>query len=485
MKGLLSLYSRRYAVTLVYMLQSVEYQAGPFLRWYWRVVDFRTVMHRRTLRRTKAARLLLLALHVGMGMQALAGGALLGAWAAAGTSAWLSVGPQSWLVGVALILTYPLVWAHVVIIPLWLGRMFIIRPRQRRAVRRSEKIFAAHPGVRIAIAGSYGKTSMKELLGTVLGGAKKVAATPGNMNVGISHARFAASLQGDEDVLLIEYGEGQPGDIAAFARQSHPTHGVITGLAPAHLDRYKTLAAAAKDIFSLGQYVPDGQLYVNADSLPAKDYITDGMQTYDSTKALGWKVGGIKVSLLGTHFQLSQGKRKLKLHSGLLGRHQVGPLAFAAALALDLGLKDKQVIAGIAKTVPYEHRMQPYRLNGAWIIDDTYNGNLEGVRAGTALLGELPAERKWYISPGLVDQGRETWSIHRQMGQLIAEARPDHVVLMDNSVTEAIIAGLHDKEFAGELRIVEDPLHFYTNLQHFVAAGDVVLMQNDWTDNYA
>ena len=73
---------------------------------------------------------------------------------------------------------------------------------------------------------------------------------------------------------------------------------------------------------------------------------------------------------------------------------------------------------------------------------------------------------------------------HR-VGQLIGDAKPDHVVLMANSVTDAIIAGLRDKEFAGQLQVVEDPLHFYTNLQHFVAAGDVVLMQNDWTDNYS
>lgn len=477
MKGLISLYSAGYAAALVYMLQSVEYQAGPFVRWYWRVVDFRAVMQRRTLHRTKAARLLLLALQLGMAVQIGLGLALL--------AIWLIDGRQTWLPGLALLLTYPLVWAHLVVIPLWLGKLLIVQPRQRRAVRRSEQIFAAHPGVRLAIVGSYGKTSMKELLATVLGSAKKVAATPGNMNVGVSHARFAAGLQGDEDVLLIEYGEGQPGDIGTFARQSHPTHAIVTGLAPAHLDRYKTLAAAAKDIFSISQYVPAGQLYVNADSLPATEYITDGMQTYDSSRALGWKVSGIKVSLEGTRFQLAQGKRKLKLHSGLLGRHQVGPLALAAALALELGLKDKQVVDGIAKTVPYEHRMQPYRLSGAWVIDDTYNGNLEGVRAGTALLHDLPAERKWYISPGLVDQGRETWSIHRQMGQLIAEAKPDHVVLMANSATEPIIAGLRDKQFTGELRVVEDPLHFYTNLQHFVAAGDVVLMQNDWTDNYS
>jgi hypothetical protein len=56
---------------------------------------------------------------------------------------------------------------------------------------------------------------------------------------------------------------------------------------------------------------------------------------------------------------------------------------------------------------------------------------------------------------------------------------------MQNSVSTFIEQGLHDAHFAGQLQIVTDPVRFYTNLDQFVAAGDVVLMQNDWTDNYA
>ncbi len=128
--------------------------------------------------------------------------------------------------------------------------------------------------------------------------------------------------------------------------------------------------------------------------------------------------------------------------------------------------------------------MQPYQLAGAWIVDDTYNGNLEGIRAGTQLLAELDARRKIYVSPGLVDQGEETEHVHFEMGQLIAVAKPDLVVLMQNSVTQYIETGLKQARFKGELQIETNPLEFYTNLTHFVATGDLVVMQNDWTDNY-
>jgi UDP-N-acetylmuramoyl-tripeptide--D-alanyl-D-alanine ligase len=124
-------------------------------------------------------------------------------------------------------------------------------------------------------------------------------------------------------------------------------------------------------------------------------------------------------------------------------------------------------------------------MGGAWVIDDTYNGNIEGVRAGLQLLKELPAKRKMYVTPGLVDQGAETERVHLELGRLIAEAAPDMVVLMKNSVADFIQIGLQEGSFEGELRIEENPLKFYTNIAHITAAGDVVLMQNDWTDNYA
>lgn len=190
------------------------------------------------------------------------------------------------------------------------------------------------------------------------------------------------------------------------------------------------------------------------------------------------------MNIHGIHFSMQRGSVAMKLSSSLLGRHNIGPLSCVAALAYEFGLSAPQIIEAISKTRPHEHRMQPYQLEGAWVIDDTYNGNIEGIRAGTALLAELPAKRKIYVTPGLVDQGSETEVIHREMGKLIAGANPNLVILMRNSVTSYITHGLTDAGFAGSVQIEDDPLDFYTHLSHFVAAGDVVLMQNDWTDNY-
>ena len=479
-RGLLSLYSPRYPTVLTYMLQSTEYRAGPYLAWFWRTNDFSRVMYRRTLDRTRAARLLLLALRFGMLLQIAAGLTLSGCWY------WGEL-TGGWQFGLAVLLSYPLVWAHLAALPLTAGRWLIVVPRQRRLIKKSEKVFRQHKGVKIAIAGSYGKTSMKELLLTVLSEGKKVAATPANKNVPISHAYFARKLSGNEDVLLIEYGEGGPGDIRRFRRVTHPTHAVVTGIAPAHLDRYKTIERAAKDIFSVAGFVAPSNVFVNVES-PLTDQLlrkNKKYQGYSRDGALGWKIQDVHIAVTGTDFTLVKGGQTLQLHSGLIGRHQVGPLAFAAVLAKELGLSDAQIKSGIAKTVPFEHRMRPYQLNGAWIIDDTYNGNLEGVKAGTALLKELPAKRKLYITPGLVDQGGQAKAVHEQMGRLIAGAEPDTVVLMKNSAAPDIARGLQAAGYKGEVQIEDNPLDYYTHLQAFIAAGDVVLMQNDWTDNYA
>jgi len=477
-KSLLGLYSPRYPTVLVYMLQNTEYRVGPYLKWYWQTQNFNKVMYRRHLEPTKPARLLRLAVYAGI-LTEIATGVLL---ILLGLDDRLTGGVAF---GVAVIVAYPVLWAHLVALPLVFGRLFIIKPKQSLTIKRSEAIFANFQGIKIAIAGSYGKTSMKELLATVLGEGKKVAATPANKNVSISHAYFARKLTGDEDVLLLEYGESKPGDIARFAKHTHPTHAVVTGLAPAHLDMYKTLQAAGKDIFSVAKFVPVEQVFVNGESPDALPFVASGNQLYSEKGALGWRVSNVRIGLDGVRFAMQKGGENLDLHSTLLGRHQVGPLAFAAALAHQLGLTPKQIKEGVAAVAPYEHRMQPYQLGGAWIIDDSYNGNIEGIRVGTRLLKELDAKRKIYVTPGLVDQGKESSKIHQEMGRLIAGAQPDMVVLMQHSVTPHIQKGLEESGYTGELLIESDPLGFYQNLNLFVANGDLVMLQNDWPDNYS
>lgn len=472
------MYSLRFPNYLVYMLQSSEYQARPYLKWLLRTKDFSAVMHRRELDQTRYAKMLLLSLRVGILIEILLGIILIILNFA------LSL-PGLWAFGLAIIIAYPLVWPLLIVVPLELGRIYIVEPKTKRQIDQARHIYKSHQAIKIAVAGSYGKTSMKEVLKTVLSEGKVVSATLANHNVAIEHAKLAQKLNGKEEILIIEYGEGAPGDVANFANITHPTHGIITGLAPAHLDNYKTLYAAGRDIFSLASYLKNNHVYVNTESESIAKFLKPNFIGYSVRGVGDWQTTNIKLSINQTSFNLVKGKRSFKLTSKLIGAHQVGVLSLAAIIAMDLGLNNQQIEAGVAKTKPFDHRMQPYPLSGAWIIDDTYNGNIDGIKVGTALLRELPAKRKIYVTPGLVEQGEESTKVHQQMGQLIANAKPDLVVLMANSVTDFIKEGLVKAGFSGQLRIDDDPLSFYRGLEHFVASGDLVLMQNDWPDNYA
>src|SRR5579863_2810809 len=109
--ALISMYGPNYPTVLVYMLQACEYRAGPYLAWYWRTQDFSRVMHRRKLERTRPARLMLIVLRGGMIAQIICGLTLIALWEFAGLTA-------GWQFGLALLISYPIVWAHLAIMPL-------------------------------------------------------------------------------------------------------------------------------------------------------------------------------------------------------------------------------------------------------------------------------------------------------------------------------------------------------------------------------
>jgi UDP-N-acetylmuramoyl-tripeptide--D-alanyl-D-alanine ligase len=311
-----------------------------------------------------------------------------------------------------------------------------------------------------------------------------VAITPGNMNTPLGISRFVSKLTGEEDILIFELGEYYPKDIEKLCRLVKPQMGIITGINEAHLSKFKTLDRTIGTIFELADALPEDMVYKNGDSPLVRTRTSpDDPLIYTEDGVNGWVVSDIATGLEGTTFTAKRGHITVHAKSGLLGRHQVGPLVACIDIADRLGLTPHQIEQGMATTGPFEHRLQPRPLAGAWVVDDTYNGNSDGIRAGLNWLAEVPAKRRVYVTPGLVEQGSKSQMIHEAIGRHIAESA-DVVVLMKNSVTPYIAAGLKEAGFKGELKIVADPVQFYSNLEQFVAAGDVVLLQNDWTDNF-
>jgi UDP-N-acetylmuramoyl-tripeptide--D-alanyl-D-alanine ligase len=472
----LTRYLPSYPKVLLYMLQDTEYRFGRYLTWYHRTLDFRRVIKRRQLDMTKKVKLLLLALW--------AGNLIIIAALVLGVYHFLITDNYLWLIAtVLLVIIAPFIAAYGILVPLFIGWLFVQKPREAMIIAKAKKILATHPGRRIGIAGSFGKTTAKELLLAVLSEGVKVAATPGNMNTPIGISRFAGKLTGHEDFLIFELGEEKPGDVRRLSRLTKPEIGIITGVNEAHLASFKTLDKTIATVFELADFVESQHLYKNRESELVKKHKDSRGIPFDRKGVDGWKVTHAETTVTGTEFDIT--KRGVTIHAQthLVGLHTIGMTTAVIAIAHSLGLTPKQIEAGLQNVQPFEHRMQPRPMHGAWVIDDTYNGNSEGVKAGLEFLKHVDATRRIYVTPGLVEQGDKTQFVHEKIGEQAATSA-DIVVLMQNSVTEFIKTGLKRRKFKGQLIEIDDPLEFYSNLEHFVAAGDVVMMQNDWTDNY-
>lgn len=459
------------------MLQSSNYNLKDYFSWLSRTSDFRKVMRRAGLDYTNKAKLLILAAWLIMLIIFVA--AIYGI-----VFFFNSQNIIGLISSVLFIVGAPFSVSYLLTLPLWLGWVLVQKPKQRKIVSNARKIIDNHPALKIAIAGSYGKTTAKEILSTILSEGKKVAYTPGNMNTPIGISRFAKKL-GDCDVIIFELGEEKVGDVKELCDLVQPDMGIITGINEAHLSSFKTLDRTVSTVFELEDYLVDSPLYKNKESkLVSKRIKGKDKLAFDQNGVNGWRTSDIKIDITGTSFIAQKGDKKIVAKTGLLGLHNIGIILVAIDIADMIGLTTKQIEIGISKTIPFEHRMQPRNIHGAWVIDDTYNGNSDGVKVGLLLLKALNAKRKVYITPGLVEQGDKTQEVHEKIGMQIADVA-DVAVLMNNSVTKYIESGLKEADFHGKLIIVDDPLEFYSNLDQFIANGDVVLMQNDWTDNYA
>jgi UDP-N-acetylmuramoyl-tripeptide--D-alanyl-D-alanine ligase len=259
----------------------------------------------------------------------------------------------------------------------------------------------------------------------------------------------------------------------------------VTGVNEAHLEKFKTLDRTAKTIFELADYLKDKPIYVNAESELAKKYASAKHVLYNRQSVGIWRVENAVSNLDGTSFILSDGKMKIEVHSGLFGLHQIGPLAAAAHLALQLGLSPAEIEAGLRKTKAFVHRLEKkVDANGVITLDDSYNGNPDGVAAVIEFLASLTGHRRFYVTPGLVEMGSRTKEVHERIGRELAEARIEKVILIRDSVTPHVAAGLAANNYKGEVIWFDDALACFAALPLMTVRGDVVLLQNDWPDQY-
>jgi UDP-N-acetylmuramoyl-tripeptide--D-alanyl-D-alanine ligase len=356
----------------------------------------------------------------------------------------------------------------------------------------------------IGVAGSYGKTTMKEILRQVLGARFKVQAAPESVNTPVGIARFILEMvTADTEVLVVELGEHYRGDIRELCEIVSPDISVITGINEAHLERMKTVENICATVFEAAEFAKaDALVVLNGDD----ERVVNNYAKY---------TGGREVRFYGTgrgkadywvteqkfdeeklswQFKVkSQGEFSLPL----LGEYAIGTAVAALAVAEYLGLGVTEVKVGLAGVRPVEHRLQPIQSGGVLVIDDSYNGNPAGTAEAIKVLSRFKDRRKIYITPGLVEIGAAAAEVHREIGRQLAKVA-DVVILIKDSVTPFIEDGIVEagekSSHGGEVKvkILEKPqvLWFDTApamheaLKTIIEKGDVVLFQNDWGDQY-
>ena len=484
MKRFLTRYHPRYIRSLVYMLQASEYHIAEYLAWVGRTVDFAHVEKRKILKWTPKT----ITLFVSAWFMVIV-------WLYVEYRAFLAVRAGSdvpLVVGLCLIVLVPLLMPVLILIPLTILKL-LQWPVERVMIAQARAKLKKHPAYKIAIAGSFGKTSMREILKSVIAEGKKTAAPGGSENTPIGIARFVNRLRGDEEVIIFELGEYYPGDVKLLAEMVRPDLGVITGVNEAHLEKFGTVEAAINTIFELADFLGGKPLYVNAENELAKNKIEKGPIFFSREgvfpQAGGWRVIDPHTSLDGTSFTLEHVEpdaERIAVKSKLLGAHHIGPLSAAVHIAKRLGLTSLEIEAGAAKTKAYAHRLERRPDAGGVItLDDSYNGNPDGVKAVIDFLATVSGKKRWYVTPGLVEMGKKSEEVHKRIGKQLAESGIEKVVLIKNSVTPWIDQGLTENNFKGEVVWFDDALNCYNSLPHITVAGDVVVLQNDWPDQYA
>jgi UDP-N-acetylmuramoyl-tripeptide--D-alanyl-D-alanine ligase len=473
-KNWLSRYHLCYPRSLIYMLQASEYNIRDYLTWYHQTRDFTHIEKRKQLEMTLKAKVLL-----GLAWLTLIFWTIAIMWYVSSTGSDVPL-----VVGAIIVILSPFYLPYLIFIPLLIIKI-IQKPVECWIINQAQQKLKNHKAIKIGIAGSFGKTTMREILKTVLSEGKKVAAPKHNFNTPLGISQFVKTLTGDEDILIFEFGEYYPGDVKKLCELTQPDMGIITGINEAHLQKFKSLKRTVKTIYELADYLDNKPLYVNGENELARKNSGPNHIIYNHKQAGDWLVENPQTGLNGISFSLVNKNERLELQSALLGLHQIGPLAATINIAKICGLSFNQIVEGVRKTKPFEHRLEHKIGNdGVITLDDSYNGNPDGVRAAIKFLESLQGYRRFYVTPGLVEMGNKTEEIHKQIGYRLAQAKIENVVLIKNSVTPFIEQGLNEEKYAGKILWFDDALLAFAALPHLTAKGDIVLLQNDWPDQY-
>lgn len=344
--------------------------------------------------------------------------------------------------------------------------------------------------IRIGITGSWGKTSVKFILGTLLGERYPTMVTPASYNTPMGVTKvIRTQLEPGHKIFVAEMGARHVGDIREMCRLVHPHMGILTSVGPQHLDTFHTQERITKTKYELMDAVPaDGTCFFADDG----GIVTDLWKKTEKEKYLAgmnpvtddvW-AEELSVSPDGSRFLLCTGEERIPCRTELLGELNIRNIVLCAAVCLKLGMNGKEIARGIRKLKPVEHRLELKRNpGGVTVLDDAFNSNINGAKQAFSVLKEFPG-RRIIVTPGMVELGDRETALNREFGSAMADSC-DLAVLVGRKRSEALKTGLAASGFSEEnIRVVSSLAEAAEILKTAAGPGDTILFENDLPDNY-
>ena len=303
----------------------------------------------------------------------------------------------------------------------------------------------------IGITGSFGKTSTKMILNTLLNTTYKGFYTPASFNtpngllITINKEKTIFN-----DYFISEMGAKKVGEIKELCDLVKPKYGILTSIGPAHLETFKSLENIQKTKFELIESLPsDGIAILNKDDIYQTSYklknkvkvIWIGINNKADVMAKD-----IKVTAKGTSFSIHfSDKTKIEVTTILLGNKNIYNILSSVALAHALGVPLNNIVRGIKEIKPIEHRLEIKNMGNITIIDDSFNSNPEGAKNAVEVLNLMP-NKKIIITPGMIEMGKSQDTLNKNFGKQMAKVA-DEVYLIGPKQTKPIYEGLIEEKY--------------------------------------
>ncbi len=353
-----------------------------------------------------------------------------------------------------------------------------------------KKLMANERLIRIGITGSYGKTSTKFILASILSQKYNVLATPASFNTPMGVTRVVRErLTPAHQVFIGEMGARHVGEIHELCNLVHPTIGILTSVGPQHLDTFGTLERIKNTKYELIRDLPKDGLAVFSDD---GETVTELYQKTDKPKRLvgapqsdAW-AENVQVGPFGSTFTLClKGEEPVQCRTRLLGRHNIRNILVSAVVARYLGLSMRQITAGVAMLEPVEHRMQIVSsVGGVTVIDDAFNTNPRSAKEALAVLQSFSG-RRLIVTPGMVELGAEEERYNEEFGHLMASC-VDIALLVGRHHAQPMKEGLLKAGFSdANIYMCADLNEAVLLLNDLRQEGDVIMYENDLPDHYS